>query len=486
VRSMSPAEVLARLGDRFKLLRGGARRGLDRHRTLAATLDWSYSLLSGAERALLDRLAVFAGSFDLAAVERVCGEGLDDEVVDVVAGLVDKSMVVAERDPSGTRYRLLETVRHYSEGHLAAGEELARLRDRHLAHYLAVAETAQAGWEHDFTSGQVVFAREWDNLRAAIQRALAVADSDALAGLLQAVSAPALAGLRFEVLDWATQAAELPDARPATFAAAGTLAGLFGRFEECESFARAGIAAAATPDGPETEGCYGALYIGLARTGRFAPALDALAVAQRLAAAVGGDYIDGALSAVRALREALIDPPSAARWAGRAEALIASRQNPLVAAEVLNTLGRYYGLVGDPARGVEYCREALALAETHDLARHRIYSRNALAQLAAAGGLHDPLPAFRDAVAGAYADRAWYDLWPSLPILAAWWTSHDQPEAAAVIVGHLDAHHIASTDETTRTTLRSHPNADRWLAHGAQLDREQLVAYVLGQLPTEP
>ena len=110
VRSMSPAEVLGRLGDRFKLLRGGARGGLDRHRTLAATLDWSYSLLGEQEATVLDRLAVFAGSFDLAAAEQVCSDDIADEadVADLVASLVDKSMVAAERLPAGTRYRLLE------------------------------------------------------------------------------------------------------------------------------------------------------------------------------------------------------------------------------------------------------------------------------------------------------------------------------------------------------------------------------------------
>ena len=79
VRAMSPAEVLDRLSDRFRLLRGGARGGMDRHRTLAATLDWSYHLLSAQERRLLDRLCVFAGTFDLPAVEAVCvAEDFDD------------------------------------------------------------------------------------------------------------------------------------------------------------------------------------------------------------------------------------------------------------------------------------------------------------------------------------------------------------------------------------------------------------------------
>ena len=208
VRAMSPAEVLDRISDRFRLLRGGARRGMDRHRTLAATLDWSYGLLSREERALLDRLCVFAGSFDLAAVEAICvGEGSDDmAALNAITSLVDKSMVEAERRSAGTRYRLLETVRQYAEGHLADQGDLADLRLRHLAYYCGVAESAGAGWLADFTSGQVVFDREWDNLRAATQTALAIGDSDSLGRMFTAIGSSVIWSLRYEVGDWAEAA----------------------------------------------------------------------------------------------------------------------------------------------------------------------------------------------------------------------------------------------------------------------------------------
>jgi predicted ATPase len=90
VRSLTPTEVLQRLGDRLRLLRSTVHTGSERHRTLRATVDWSYQLLTGDERVLFDRLSVFAGSFDISAVEAVCaGLPLDEvDVFDLVASLV--------------------------------------------------------------------------------------------------------------------------------------------------------------------------------------------------------------------------------------------------------------------------------------------------------------------------------------------------------------------------------------------------------------
>lgn len=108
IRSLSPVELLERLDDRFRLLRGGGRGGLERHQTLRAAVTWSYQVLPEADQLLFDRLSVFAGGFDLRAAEAVCAGGDIDEydVIDLIGELVDKSMVVADRGESGTRYRL--------------------------------------------------------------------------------------------------------------------------------------------------------------------------------------------------------------------------------------------------------------------------------------------------------------------------------------------------------------------------------------------
>ncbi|WP_043618265.1 ATP-binding protein [Nonomuraea candida] len=130
---LSPGSIADRLGDRFTLLTTGDRTAPGRQRTLLATMEWSHDLLTPKERVLLRRLSVFAGLFDLALAERVCADGgilRGAEVLDLLGGLVDKSLVL-HQGGSG-RYRLLETIRQYAADRLAEAGEVARLRDRHL------------------------------------------------------------------------------------------------------------------------------------------------------------------------------------------------------------------------------------------------------------------------------------------------------------------------------------------------------------------
>ncbi len=146
LRSISLSELSERLDQRFRLLTGGSRAGLARHRTLSAAISWSYSLLTAAEQVVLGRLSVFAGSFDLAAAEAVSGFGDIDtaEVAGLVGSLVDKSLVMAEPVGNTVRYRLLETIRMFVADRLAEAspEETAAPQRAHCAHYLAVAEEA--------------------------------------------------------------------------------------------------------------------------------------------------------------------------------------------------------------------------------------------------------------------------------------------------------------------------------------------------------
>jgi len=115
VRVLSPEQIATRLDDAFRLLSAGSRTALPRHRTLRATMEWSFALLGEREQLLLRRLSVFAGSFTLEAAESVCaGHLLEvEDILDGVAALVDKSLVVMEPGDGMARYRLLETVRQY-------------------------------------------------------------------------------------------------------------------------------------------------------------------------------------------------------------------------------------------------------------------------------------------------------------------------------------------------------------------------------------
>jgi predicted ATPase/DNA-binding CsgD family transcriptional regulator len=164
-------QIDERLDDRFRLLAEGSRVALPRQQTLRATVDWSFGLLSKHERVLFRRLAVFAGGWTLEAAEAVgAGDGLvGEDVLGLLAELVDKSLVIADEASGSVRYRLLETMREYGwEKVRAAGEE-DLLRERHRDWYVALADEGephlhggeQAAWLSRLE-------REHDNLRAAL------------------------------------------------------------------------------------------------------------------------------------------------------------------------------------------------------------------------------------------------------------------------------------------------------------------------------
>jgi predicted ATPase/DNA-binding SARP family transcriptional activator len=171
IRVLSPEQIAERLNDAFRLLTAGSRTALPRHRTLRGTMDWSYALLTEREQTLLRRLSVFAGTFSLEAAEDVCsGDALESEdILDGVAALVDKSLVVMEPGDGVARYRLLETVRQYGEERLDAAGERVRVHERHGKHFLMTAEAFAPklfGGEHE--RGLIARIRvDHDNLRAA-------------------------------------------------------------------------------------------------------------------------------------------------------------------------------------------------------------------------------------------------------------------------------------------------------------------------------
>ncbi len=175
VRSLSVAEICARLDNRFRLLTGGSRAALPRHQTLRALIDWSYDLLNTQEKLLLHRLSVFAGGWTLAAAEQVItGESIEDwEVVDLLTSLVDKSLVVYEEREGGPRYRLLETVRQYAQDRLVESGESDTVRERHRNHFLALAESAETKLKGvEQTQWLQLLEEEHDNLRAALDWSL--------------------------------------------------------------------------------------------------------------------------------------------------------------------------------------------------------------------------------------------------------------------------------------------------------------------------
>ncbi len=144
---LSVEQILKRLEDSLKLLAGSDRTAPERQRTLRGTLDWSYDLLSEAERLLFARLSVFAGGWTLEAAEAVgAGDDIEEEdVLDLLSKLVDKSFVVVEgtSGENGLGYRMLEPVRQYGYERLEVSGEAEAVRRRHAEYYLALVEEAE-------------------------------------------------------------------------------------------------------------------------------------------------------------------------------------------------------------------------------------------------------------------------------------------------------------------------------------------------------
>ena len=182
-RTLPVQEIASRLEDRFRLLTGGARTALPRHRTLRATVDWSYDLLTPAEQTVFARLSVFSGGWSLAAAEAV----VEDRelpplrVADALDALADKCLLDADRQGSARtgepRYRLLETLRQYAQDRLVESGDSAVYRERHAAWFLDLAESGAA---HLTGPAQAVWTRrllaDHDNLTRAIEVLLAAQD----------------------------------------------------------------------------------------------------------------------------------------------------------------------------------------------------------------------------------------------------------------------------------------------------------------------
>jgi predicted ATPase len=180
LRAFSVGQIAARLDDAFRVLSGGNRAALPRQQTLRATIDWSYDLLANEERTLLCELSVFSGGWTLDAAGAVHGNATPE----LLEQLVNKSVVVAEQrlddQVTGTRYRMLETIRQYARERLAAAGEDAerRVRQRHLEHYAGLEQTARphfvGGAEEKLWAG--ILRADSGNLRAALDWAMQVRD----------------------------------------------------------------------------------------------------------------------------------------------------------------------------------------------------------------------------------------------------------------------------------------------------------------------
>jgi len=202
LKILKPEELLKRLNMRFQLLTGGDRTALPRQQTLLAATDWSYRLLSGQEQTLLRRLAIFPDSFTIDSAEAVCGDAPIDarDVLDLVAALVDKSLVVAVARPSGTtRYRLLESTRAFGLDRLRESADTGR--QRLLCEYLIrTFQEAERQWDTTSdTQWYDAYEPELENVRTTLAWAMLGPEGDSRLGI-------ALVGYTLHLVQWRSRA----------------------------------------------------------------------------------------------------------------------------------------------------------------------------------------------------------------------------------------------------------------------------------------
>ncbi|WP_431971816.1 protein kinase domain-containing protein [Nocardia sp. bgisy134] len=194
MRTLSPQQVLARLVDRYTLLTRGSRTAPTRQQTLQWCIDWSYQLCTPVEQRLWARLSIFAGSFDLDAIEQICGiartadsepDASEQNALDALSSLVDKSILIREASGAVVRFRMLETLRAYGWQRLHGSGEYEDLRRRHRNWYQQLALDAETEWVSDRQPEWLArLDREQPNLREALESCLSEdSDEAAVAGL---------------------------------------------------------------------------------------------------------------------------------------------------------------------------------------------------------------------------------------------------------------------------------------------------------------
>ena len=495
--SMSALDVQDRLGDRFQLLAGG-RRGLERHQTLRQAVAWSFDLLDENETFVLNRCAVFAGGFSLAAAAQLC-QPLDEYVVlDVLDSLVRKSLVTVEQVYGHARYGMYETIRQFAEEQLAVTDNMGELRDVHARHFAAQAVRYSVIWDGPRQREALDWVDvEFANLRAGFRWAADHHDLDAAATI--AAHTPLISHLlqRYESIGWAIElldtatGANLPQL--ARLYGAASLCFFLGQPDDSVRYAQAALALEADPryDGfrpplnklLEAAGhCYAArieqaIEICFEVADRPGPVdLFCLALLFWLLTAVGRD------EEARTLAEETLTEESIAAARHR-------DANPhfLVGAFAYG-YGRGYAQ-SDPPRALRAFRKALVYCQEHRL----IYTEAQIAYSAAGveashGDPDRALDLFDLAIDGFHRSGDLGNLFPALGSLAVHFDRVEQPDLAARIYGaSTHSAHIAAVPglqemvQHLRTVLGD-PAFDQHVADGAAMETGDAVAYARQQI----
>jgi len=318
---LSLAQVRDRLSDRFSLLAGGSRTGLPRQRTLRAAIDWSYQLLSPTEQALLCRLSVFSGGCSLDGVEAVClgGQVGRDSLLELLSGLVHKSLLVAEPSSLLQRYRLLDTIREYARQQLEAAGEMELWCERHFEWCVALSVEARVKLHgRDQPAWLELLEAEHDNIRAAFDWGCARQDPRVL--------------VLASNLDyfWARH----------------------GHLREGYDRLRLALSIGSEPTFERAEALVHAARLAVRSAGDLATArefaLESLGIREQLGVKEGLGYT---LASLGSIEQELGNTSKGLQLLGQAEAACRSEADPLALATTLNSYGMYRHIAGEPGPG---------------------------------------------------------------------------------------------------------------------------------------
>ena len=495
VRSLTLADLAARLGDRFRLLRGGGRGGMERHQTLRAAVAWSYQLLTQSEQVLFARLAVFGGGFDLDAAEAVCVDEVVevDDVLDLLSSLVDKSMVIADRSGPSTRYRLLETLRQYAEERLHDSGETAATRDRHFAHFLSVCRAARAlQMGSREIEAVALFDREWDNVRSAQEWAALSDNLDATQALLRATFVYAWQHMLLEHAEWTER---LVDSGPGgvqlqscTYLSAGTWALFALDFDRLARLAAAGIRA--NSDLTDVAVCGYLLTSALFQQGQFADAEAALRAAEVAANESGDPY--ATFWVLQGWIQIGGDQPDVMSDAiTRLSGLARSTGAPWMLGGAHFAVATQRLHAGDFDGALEGYRSAQSLAVTTGSVAFEGSAGSGVVSATLGPPRATPTPECRAVLTRLHDTRCWIFLWACIDTIANYLARSGHIEAAATIIGYLEANistwmDAALSRTATLEILHDHPNRRSCASRGAAMNADELFAFVLEQVPAGP
>ena len=456
-------------------------------------MAWSYDLLPAPDRVLFARLSVFSGGFDLAAAEAVCaGDGIGEtDVVDLIAELVDKSMVVAKPEGPETRFRVLEILRQFGEERLGEREDPRSLEDRHLDYYLSLVERAHV---ERMSPRQIEtdawFDREWDNIRAAHARAISSGNTDAANRLVLATVFHAQDRLRHEHRAWADRTVALAERSGGCPASTYAVAAMWS-FVSADPARTVELAAKGVehnPSDPALALCYSWLVYGLGALGRFDEAIEAFGRLRLAYDKTDDPFVQyvAMMTIVDAQEGMAGGEADIAAFAELCERI----GGPTELAKAKEAVAIQKLFADDPPDyegATAAFTDMIEITGLADLTGLGAWGRAGTAAAAVMRRSPDASHAVLDALTASYDGRYWLVLVHDLEIAALHLAQSGRAEEAATILGHLELEPplllpTLQIRERTLAALDRAPAIDAWKARGAALSRPAVVAYAMDEL----